>query len=244
MAKRKIDERTSGRDDAGTPAWLIDRIVKYRPIGLDPAGGSKALPSSKAAKIVYRLPHNDGLIEPWRGRGLVFCNPPYGRLVKLWIKKAIAAFSPAAIADVLTDDRDDELLLLIAARVDTAWFRLIERHCDAYLRFRSRINFIGELHGAKFPSALIYFGHHAEAFHSEFADLGTVTVFPERANHAIDDDAVCRNARIYFPVAITRARANAKRSKHRAGGVVHVRRRRDSGHRRGGDGAQNADRRP
>lgn len=34
----------------------------------------------------YYTPQQDGLLQPWPGR--VWCNPPYGREIGRWVKKA------------------------------------------------------------------------------------------------------------------------------------------------------------
>lgn len=184
LKKRPIDERTKGNDDAVTPEWLINRIATYgaferrgvspkRGIGLDPAG-QKGTPAYQRSQRSYLLAnHDDGLRDPWRGYGLVFCNPPYGRAVVKWAKKAIAAFSPTHGTEPVTM-LGDELIMLVAARVNSRWFRALWRHGAAVLYFDKRLRFGGEKDDAKFPSAIVYFGQRADAFAAAFGDLGTV----------------------------------------------------------------------
>ena len=165
-----IDERTSGRDDHRTPAWFIERVVKYRTLGLDPAGSPLKNTPASVAKRVYLLKRGeDGLRLPWRGCGLVFCNPPYGRQVGEWADKAVFEFGFGGIGR-----ESDELIMLVAARVDTRWFKKLWRHASAVLLCNRRFQFIGEEDSAKFPQAVLYFGNRAERFAERFGDLGLV----------------------------------------------------------------------
>lgn len=198
--KRPIDERTKGNDDAITPAWLIERIAKYgaferrgvapiKGIGLDPAG-QKGTPAYTRAQRSYLLANrDDGLRDRWRGFGLVFCNPPYGRAVVKWAKKAIATFSPTHSTEPVSK-LGDELIMLVAARVNSRWFRALWRHGAAVLFFDKRLRFGGERDDAKFPSAIVYFGHRAIEFAAHFGDLGTILYTdgpydPHRARRAV-----------------------------------------------------------
>ena len=84
---------------------------------------------------------SDGLAQPWSAER-VWCNPPYGREQRLWIKKAWASAAEVAV-------------LLLPARTDTAaWQDWILP--SAEVRFlRGRIRFVGAEHGAPFPSAIV-----------------------------------------------------------------------------------------
>lgn len=44
-----------------------------------------ALPKNAKCKAYY-TPEQDGLAQPWNG--VVWCNPPYGRQIGQWVKKA------------------------------------------------------------------------------------------------------------------------------------------------------------
>ena len=71
-------------------------------------------------------PETDGLSQEWLGR--CWCNPPYGRQIGKWVKKA-------ATSEALT-------VMLLPARTDTAWFH---DYClGREIRFiRGRIKFGG-----------------------------------------------------------------------------------------------------
>src|SRR5690349_10782386 len=69
----------------------------------------------------YFTEADDGLAQDWTGR--VWCNPPYGRGIGNWIKKA--AISKAEL-----------VVMLIPARTDTkAWHRWIFGNDRAEVRF-------------------------------------------------------------------------------------------------------------
>lgn len=61
----------------------------------------------------YFTPETDGLNQSWeRSDGAVFCNPPYGREIKKWVKKAYEE----------SRKHDTTIVLLIPARTDTIYF--------------------------------------------------------------------------------------------------------------------------
>ena len=77
----------------------------------------------------------------------VFCNPPYGRTIGLWVKKA---YEESQKSNTL-------VVLLLPARTDTKYFH-------DYILYRSEIRFLpGRLkfgnskNSAPFPSMLVIF---------------------------------------------------------------------------------------
>lgn len=87
----------------------------------------------------------DGLRLKWDG--IVWCNPPYGRNINKWIKKAVnAALGGATV------------VMLLPARTDTKWFHeLVYRRAE--IRFvRGRLKFGGSNNAAPFPSMICIFG--------------------------------------------------------------------------------------
>lgn len=74
----------------------------------------------------------------------VFCNPPYGRKVGEWVKKAY-----------MEGQKDDTLVvMLIPARTDTKYFHDYIYH-KAEIRFiKGRLRFGGSQNSAPFPSML------------------------------------------------------------------------------------------
>jgi phage N-6-adenine-methyltransferase len=92
----------------------------------------------------------DGLRQRWTGR--VWCNPPYGRTIGLWLEKARQSVRAG----------DAELVVcLVPARVDTRWWN---NFCaDTEFEFlRGRLRFGGAKNSAPFPSAVVVFRNASE----------------------------------------------------------------------------------
>lgn len=93
----------------------------------------------------YITPEEDGLARPWTGR--VWCNPPYGRAIGKWVRKA--RISVAAGAEVV--------VMLLPARTDTLWFHDYI-YGKAEIRFiKGRLKFGGSKNSAPFPSMVCVF---------------------------------------------------------------------------------------
>lgn len=76
---------------------------------LDPCTSERS-PIWPLVRDHYVLTDN-GLRRPWFGR--IYCNPPYGRTIGLWIAKAIAE---------VQDGRATVVCMLVPAKTDTAWW--------------------------------------------------------------------------------------------------------------------------
>ena len=87
----------------------------------------------------------DGLARDW-GTETVFCNPPYGRAVSIWVRKCHEAAQAGAT-----------VVLLIPARTDTRYFHEWI-YGKAELRFvRGRLKFGDGRQSAPFPSLVAIF---------------------------------------------------------------------------------------
>jgi len=86
---------------------------------------------------------DDGLRQPWLGN--VWMNPPYGRTIGEWVRKAY--FSARAGATVVC---------LLPARTDTAWWHDYCMFGDITF-IRGRLKFGGNKNSAPFPSAVVVF---------------------------------------------------------------------------------------
>ena len=87
----------------------------------------------------------DSLLQDWGGKR-VFCNPPYGRELPKWIRKAHDEVQKGAL-----------VVMLIPARTDTRAFHDYIYH-QAEIRFiRGRIKFGDAKASAPFPSMLVIF---------------------------------------------------------------------------------------
>ena len=135
-----------------TPQWLHARALEF-------LGGEVYDPCAKPAETapVGLAERANGLTTTWRGR--VFCNPPYGRGIGAWVRKALT-------------EPLDEAILLTPARTDAKWFQPLFDHTILFVRGRLHFSEGGR---ATFPSALVYIGPRREAFAVAFADLGRVT---------------------------------------------------------------------
>ena len=101
-----------------------------------------ALPENAKCKRFF-TPEQDGLKQEWTGS--CWCNPPYGRNVWKWVKKAYES-------DALT-------VMLFPVRTGTKWFHdYIYNHPGVSIEFlRGRLKFSGVKGEAPFPSMLIIF---------------------------------------------------------------------------------------
>ncbi|HET9111669.1 MAG TPA: hypothetical protein VFN78_12650 [Ktedonobacterales bacterium] len=89
----------------------------------------------------------------------MFCNPPNGRSIGAWTRKALT--EPVT-----------EILLLVPARTEAAWFQPL--FDQSVLFIRGRLRFSGSVSNAPFPSALVYRGPRPDAFAEAFGDLGRI----------------------------------------------------------------------
>ncbi len=139
-------------------------------IDLDPCA-PRAWPGHVPAATRFTT-DDDGLARDWFGR--VYMNPPYGRAVGTWVRKAIT--------EVATG-RAEVVLALVAARTDTRWFRPLLRYPVAFVH--GRIRFFSPYGHANnepaFPSALVlirrsWTADDLDAFARAVGPRGTVVV--------------------------------------------------------------------
>lgn len=89
----------------------------------------------------YYTPEQDGLKQEWTG--VCYMNPPYGKAIGQWVKKA--AESNATV------------VCLLPARTDTKWFHEYI-YGKAEIRFiRGRLKFGDSNNSAPFPSMIVIF---------------------------------------------------------------------------------------
>lgn len=141
--------RTSLDDTWTTPRDFFDKLNAEFNFGLDAAAlqASTLVPDNwygpdhpdPAARDALRIDWNHNS----RGRP-IWLNPPYGRVIKDWMRKAseVAAGGGTVVC-------------LVPARTDTAWWH---DYCiNAYeIRYiRGRLKFGGQKNSAPFPSAVV-----------------------------------------------------------------------------------------
>lgn len=164
---------------------ILGRALKAR----DKARASEAREILKRCRVELSrvladpvLTPRNGLRDPWCApvrpstgmghtlygdRELVYVNPPYGDALPLWSQK-ITAEARAGL----------EIVALVPARTDTAWFNTLYSACSDLLLWRGRLTFLGAKHPAPFPSAVFYFGVRSRAtvsFEAAFAGKGIFT---------------------------------------------------------------------
>jgi site-specific DNA-methyltransferase (adenine-specific) len=127
-----------------TPQELFDELDAEFGFTLDPCA------SDATAKCTrYFTAIDDGLAQPWDG--VVFMNPPYGREIGRWVKKAYDESRRGAV-----------VVCLIPARTDTAYWHDYVMRADEIRFIRGRLHFGGQhertAHNAPFPSAVVVFG--------------------------------------------------------------------------------------
>lgn len=87
----------------------------------------------------------DGLSQPWSG--VCWCNPPYGREIGKWVRKAYESAKEGAL-----------VVMLLPARTDTKWFHDYIYHVADEIRFvRGRLKFGESKNSAPFPSMIVVY---------------------------------------------------------------------------------------
>ncbi len=131
---------SSKSNEWSTPQDFFDELNEEFHFNLDPCADD-----SNHKCDMYFTKEQDGLAQDWGGHR-VFCNPPYGKEIKDWVKKCY-----------YEAHKDNTIVvLLIPARTDTTYFQDYIYH-RAEVRFiRGRLRFSGK-DGAPFPSMLAIF---------------------------------------------------------------------------------------
>jgi len=130
-----------------TPRDFFNKLNEEFNFTIDPCCTSKSALCKK-----YFTPNEDGLIQDWGGE-IVFMNPPYGRELSKWIKKA---FEESKKPNTI-------IVCLIPSRTDTRYFHdyILDK---AEIRFiKGRLKFTNEegigLYPAPFPSLLAIYSY-------------------------------------------------------------------------------------
>ena len=123
-----------------TPQNLFDKLDKEFNFTLDVCATDETAKCNN-----YFTPKENGLIQEWRGN--CWMNPPYGREIGIWIKKAWKESKKGA-----------KVVCLIPARTDTKYWHEYIFTYAAEIRFiKGRIKFGNSKNSAPFPSALVIF---------------------------------------------------------------------------------------
>ena len=124
-----------------TPQDFFDELNAEFGFTLDPCADDSNHKCNK-----YYTEEDDGLLQDWKGE-IVFCNPPYGKAIKDWVRKAyIEGCKP-----------NTTVVMLIPARTDTIYFHKYIYH-KAEIRFlKGRLKFGNSKNSAPFPSMVVVY---------------------------------------------------------------------------------------
>ena len=132
---------SSKTDIWATPQEFFDRLDAWYRFETDVC----AVPENAKCEH-YFTPEQDGLSQDWTG--VCWMNPPYGREIGKWVRKAYES----------ARDNDATVVCLLPARTDTAWWHDYIKPFASEIDFiRGRIKFGGAKNGAPFPSVVVVF---------------------------------------------------------------------------------------
>lgn len=130
---------SSKTDNWATPQDFFNKMeILYGKFDLDVCADKN---NAKCEKF-YTI-DDDGLNQEWNGK--CWMNPPYGRTIGKWVKKAAECGS--------------EVVALLPARTDTRWFHdYINSNSNAEVTFiKGRLKFGDSKNSAPFPSMVVRF---------------------------------------------------------------------------------------
>lgn len=105
-----------------------------------------ATPLNRKCRRYFTLAQN-ALKRRWTG--CCWMNPPYGREISAWIRKAREQ-----------SGRGATVVCLLPARTDTAWWYDTLKYAQEIRFLRGRLTFVGARASAPFPSAVVIFSKH------------------------------------------------------------------------------------
>ncbi|WP_251861950.1 phage N-6-adenine-methyltransferase [Clostridium sp. Marseille-Q2269] len=133
---------SSKTDLWATPQNFFDKLNKEFDFDLDPCATHENAKCSK-----YFTKEIDGLKQDWQGHK-VFCNPPYGRAIKDWVRKCYEESLKL----------NTTVVMLIPARTDTKYFHEYIYNKVKEIRFiKGRLKFGDAKNSAPFPSMVVVF---------------------------------------------------------------------------------------
>jgi phage N-6-adenine-methyltransferase len=132
--------KSSNTDEWETPQDLFNSLNEEFKFTLDVCADSK---NHKCER--YFNTNEDGLKQDWT-KDICWMNPPYGRSISQWVKKAAETARMGGV-----------VVALLPARTDTRWWDYVMSATE--LRFiRGRVKFGNSTVGAPFPSVIAIWG--------------------------------------------------------------------------------------
>ena len=130
---------SSATPEWSTPPNIFEALDQEFSFSLDPC----CTHDNAKCKKHFTL-DEDGLQQDWSGE-TVFMNPPYGREISSWMRKAFEE-----------SQRGAAVVCLVPSRTDTDWWHRYAMRGEIRL-FRGRLKFGGHQNSAPFPSAVVVF---------------------------------------------------------------------------------------
>ena len=129
---------SSNSNEWGTPKDFFEELNKEFKFTLDPCSTHE---NAKCKKHFTK--EEDGLKQDW-SKDVVFCNPPYGKELPLWVEKAYKENKKGAL-----------VVMLIPARTDTRYFHkyIYKQHEIRFIK--GRLKFNDGKNSAPFPSMVV-----------------------------------------------------------------------------------------
>lgn len=132
---------SSKTDKWATPQWLFDALNEIHHFDVDVCADES---NAKCAKYYDEL--KNGLAQDWQG--VCWMNPPYGRTIGQWVRKA---------CESAMTEKCSKVVCLLPARTDTKWFH---DYCLPFGKIEflnGRLKFGEAKHSAPFPSMIVVF---------------------------------------------------------------------------------------
>lgn len=136
---------SSNKLDWETPPWLMNLInddMWWPERTLDVCATAA---NTKCDE--YMDKETDALTTTWPG-GSAFCNPPYGKNISRWVRRAAHQTWKRNVFDTV---------VLLPSRTDTKYWHNYVMRASEVCFLRGRIRFLGAASSAPFPSCLVRF---------------------------------------------------------------------------------------
>ena len=147
---------SSEKMDWATPIDFFERLDSEFEFELDVCAGE----SNKKCCHYIGLPDN-GLVIDWMYFGvpaICWMNPPYGREIGKWMKKAYEE-----------SQKGCTVVFLVPSRTDTKWWHDWAMKADEIRLIKGRLTFEGAPSPAPFPSAVVIF--RPTSYHTRFVTM-------------------------------------------------------------------------
>ena len=128
---------TAVREDWETPQELFEELNREFNFELDVCADE----SNRKCERYFTKAQN-GLVQSWGGV-TAWCNPPYGREIANWVRKA--------------SEESGTVVMLLPARTDTRWFHEFVWKKTEIRFIKGRLKFGGAKASAPFASMVVIF---------------------------------------------------------------------------------------